>query len=77
MNNPNEYIGLRRAKDYMDDRHQYEKSRILLKQIRKNRPSRFYCAICRSLVGIGHVLVLLGRRLERFDLSLKQAAPEA
>lgn len=74
MNNPNEHVGFRLAKDYMDDRLQYEKSRNMLKQIQKKRPSRFYCAICRSLVEIGHVLVVIGRRLERFDLGLKQTA---
>ena len=72
MNNPNEHVGFRLAKDYMDDRHQFEKSRNMLKQMQEKRPSRFYCAICRSLVEIGHVLVVIGHRLERFDLGLKQ-----
>lgn len=73
MNNPNEYIGLRLAKDYMGDRQQIEESRRLIKQTRKIRPSRFYCAICRSLVSIGHVLVTFGQRLEKFDLVLRKS----
>ena len=72
MNNPNEYVGLRLAKDYMDNRQQYEESRRLLKQTRVKHPNRFYCAICRSLVSIGHVLVAFGHRLEKFDLVLRQ-----
>jgi hypothetical protein len=73
MNNPNEYVGLRIAKDYMDDRQQYEESRRMIKQKMVKRPSRFYCAICRSLVSIGHVLVAFGHRLEEFDLVLRQS----
>ena len=73
MNNPNEYLGLRLAKDYIDDRQQFEESRRLLKQTRKTPPSRFYCAICRSLVSIGHVLVAFGHRLEKFDLIIRQS----
>ncbi len=72
MNNPNEYVGFSLAQDYIDDRLQYENNRKLLKLTRIKRPSRVYCTICRSLVEIGHVMVLVGRRLERIDLRLKQ-----
>ena len=72
MNNPNEYVGFSLAQDYIDDRLQYENNRKLLKLTRRKRPSRVYCTICRSLVEIGHVMVLVGRRLERIDLGLKQ-----
>lgn len=73
MYHPNECVGLHLANDYIKDRHQYEESRRLLKQIKRMRPSRFYCIICRSLVSLGHVLVAFGRRLERYDLVLRQS----
>jgi hypothetical protein len=72
MNNPNEYVGFSLAQNYIDDRLQYENNRKLLKQTRKKHPSRVYCTICRSLVEIGHVMVMVGRRLEKLDLGLKQ-----
>ncbi|MGW8143214.1 MAG: hypothetical protein ACWGN2_02395 [Anaerolineales bacterium] len=72
MNNPNEYVGFSLAQDYIDDRLQYENNRNLLKQTRRKRPGRVYCTICHSLVEIGHVLIVVGRRLERFDRGLKQ-----
>jgi hypothetical protein len=73
MENPNEYVGLQLANNYIHDRHQFEESRQLLKQIKKTKPSRFYCAICRSLVTLGHMLVVMGTRLERYDLLLRQS----
>jgi hypothetical protein len=73
MENPNEYVGLHLANDYIKDRHQFEESRRLLKQIKRAKPGRFYCAICRTLASFGHVLVAFGGRLERYDLVLRQS----
>ena len=73
MNNLNEYVGSQIAKNYLDDRQQYEESRCMLKQTRVKRPGRIFCVICRSLVEVGHILVALGSRLERLDLVLRQS----
>ena len=69
----NEYVGLSLAKNYMKDRLDYEESRRMLRQIKQKRPSKFYCGICHTLVSLGHVLVAFGRRLERFDLVLRES----
>lgn len=73
MDNPNEYVKLQLAKNYMKDRHDFEESRRLLRQIKKTKPSRFYRVICRSLVSIGRVFVAFGQRLESYDLVLRQS----
>ena len=73
MNNPNEYVGMSVAKNYIADRLEYEESRRLIKRIKPMRPTRFYCAICQTLVAIGHMFVAFGRRLERFDIVLRES----
>jgi hypothetical protein len=73
MNTPNDYVRLNIAKSYIADRLQYEETRRKIKQTRIKRPSRFYCGICRTLVYFGHVLVAFGRRLERYDLVLRDS----
>lgn len=73
MNNPNEYIGFQIANDYMADRLAYEENRRQIKQIKHKRPTKFYCAICHTLVYLGHMLVAFGRRLERYDLRLRES----
>lgn len=73
MNNPNEYVGMTVAKNYIAERLEYEESRRLIKRIKPKRPTRFYCAICKTLVSIGHMFVTLGRRLERFDMGLRES----
>jgi hypothetical protein len=75
MNNPNDYVGFRIANDYITDRLEYEESRRLIKQSKSKtkRPSKFYCAICRTLVSVGHMFVAFGRRLERFDMGLRES----
>jgi hypothetical protein len=73
MEIPNEYVGLNLANDYIRDCLKHEETRRLLKRIDKNQPGRFYCAICRTLVSIGHLFVGFGRRLERFELVLRQS----
>ena len=73
MNTPNDYVRLNIAKSYIADRLQYEETRQKLKQTRIKKPSRFYCGICRTLVYIGHKLVAFGRRLERYDLVLRDS----
>jgi hypothetical protein len=73
MNYPNEYVRLRLGKDYMEDRQHFEESRRMIKQSRKTHHNRFYCAICRSLVSIGHFFVAFGNRLEKFELVLRQS----
>ena len=73
MNNPNEYVGMSIAKNYIADRLEYEESRRLIKQIKAKDPSRFYCAICQTLVSTGHMFVAFGRRLERFDIVLRES----
>ena len=73
MNTPNEYVRLKYTKDYIADRLAYEDTRRKLEQIKVKRPSRFYCAICHGLVNVGHVFVAFGRRLERFDLVLRNS----
>lgn len=77
MNNPNEYIGLHLADQYMRDRLHYEKTRRLLMLNRERQPGRLYCLICRTLASIGHLLVAFGRRLERLDLTLSQSEPDS
>ena len=72
MNNPDEYVGMIVAKNYIADRLEYEESRRLIKQIKSKRPTRFYCAICKTLVSTGHMFVAFGRRLERFDIILRE-----
>lgn len=72
MNNPNEHVAFSIANNYMTDRMEYEKSRQMLKSIEKKKPSRFTCAICHTLVNLGHLLVAFGRRLERFELVLRE-----
>lgn len=71
MKNLNETVGLRVAQDYTRERLEYEYSRQMIKQINKNIPSKFYCAVCFSLVSLGHLLVAFGHRLERFDLLMR------
>jgi len=73
MNNPNEYVGMSIAKDYIAKRLEYEESRRLINQIKPKRPTRFYCAICQTLVAMGHMFVSFGRRLERFDIGLRES----
>lgn len=73
MNTPNDYVRLNIAKSYIADRLQYEETRRKIKQTRIKRPSRFYCGVCRTLVYFGHVLVAFGRRLERYDLVLRDS----
>ena len=73
MNNPNEYIGLHLADEYMKDRLHHENSRRLLKLIRRHEPSRFYHAKCRTLASFGHLLVTFGRRLEKYELVPRQS----
>lgn len=73
MNIPNEYVGFTIAENYITDRLEYEKSRRLIKQIKPKRPSKFYCAICHTLVSLGHMFVAFGRRLERFDMVLRES----
>lgn len=77
MNNPNEYIGLHLADQYMRDRLHHEKIRRMLMQNRERQPGRIYCLVCRTLVSIGHLLVAFGRRLERLDLTLSQSEPDS
>ncbi len=73
MKNMNEYVGLSVAKNYMAERLEYEQSRRMLKRIHRKNPSKFYCAICHTLVSLGHIFVTFGRRLERFDLALGES----
>lgn len=73
MNNPNEYLALNIAKDYMTDRLQYEQTRQLLKQTNWRNPGRFYCMVCMALISFGHLLVSFGRRLERYEIVLQQS----
>lgn len=73
MENPNEYVGLHLANDYIKDRHQFDESRRLLKQMKRTKPGRFYCAICRTLASFGHLSVAFGGRLERYCLVLRQS----
>jgi len=73
MNTPNDYVRLNIAKSYIADRLQYEETRRKIKQTRIKKPSRFYCGVCRTLVYFGHVLVAFGRRLERYDLVLRDS----
>jgi len=73
MNNLNQYVGMSVAKNYIADRLEYEESRRLIKQIKPKRPTRFYCAICKTLVSTGHMFVAFGRRLERFDIVLRES----
>ena len=73
MNTPDDYLRMSIAKNYIADRLDYEESRRKIKQMRIKRPTRFYCAVCRTLVKIGHVLVASGRRLEGFDLVLRNS----
>lgn len=74
MNNLDEHVGLSIAKSYIADRLEYVETRRLLKQIKpKRRPRKFHCAICHTLVSIGHMLVAFGRRLERFDMVLRES----
>lgn len=68
MNNPNEYIGLHLADEYMKDRLHHENSRRLLKLIKRQEPSRFYWVISRTLASFGHLLVAFGKRLEKYEL---------
>lgn len=72
MNTPNDYVRLNIAKSYIADRLQYEETRRKIQQTRKKRPTKFYCGICRTLVYFGHLLVAFGRRLERYDLVLRE-----
>jgi hypothetical protein len=73
MNTPEDYVRLSIAKDYMAERLAYEDTRRKIKQTKVKRPTKFYCAICHGLVNVGHLLVAFGRRLERFDLVLRQS----
>ena len=73
MEIPNEYVGLNLANEYIRDCLKHEETRRLLKQNDKNQPGRFYSALCRMLVSIGHLLVAFGHRLERFELILRQS----
>jgi hypothetical protein len=73
MNTPEDYVRMTVAKNYIADRLEYEETRQRLKQTKPSRPSRFYCGICRTLVYFGHVLVAFGRRLEGFDLVLRNS----
>ena len=73
MNNPNEYIGLHLADEYMKDRLHHENSRRLLKLIKRQEPSRFYHAKCRTLASFGHLLVAFGKRLEKYELVPRQS----
>ena len=73
MNTPNDYVRLNIAKSYIADRLQYEETRRKIKQTRIKKPSRFYCGVCRTLVYFGHVLVAFGRRLDRYDLVLRDS----
>jgi hypothetical protein len=73
MKNLNETVGLSVAKDYMKDRLEYEQSWQMIKQVNKEKPNKFYCAVCFSLVSLGHLLVAFGCRLERFDLVMRES----
>jgi len=73
MNTPNDLVRMRIAKDYMADRLAYENNRQALNLLTRTKPGRFHCALCHALVHIGHLFVAFGRRLERFDLVLRQS----
>jgi hypothetical protein len=74
MNTPEDYVRMSIAKKYIANRLDQHETRRKIKQTKvKRRPSIFYCAICRALVNIGHVLVASGRRLERFDFVLRNS----
>ena len=73
MQNPNEYLALNIAKDYMNDRLQYEKTRQVLKFRKKNNPGRIYCMVCMALISFGHLLVSFGRRLESYEIVLQRS----
>jgi len=73
MKNLNETVGLSVAKNYMRERLEYEQTRQMIKQINIEKPNKIYCAVCYSLVSLGHLLVAFGRRLERFDLVMRES----
>lgn len=73
MNTPDDYVRMSIAKNYIADRLEYEELRRIMTKQKSKKPSRFYCAICHALVNIGHLLVAFGRRLERFDLVLRNS----
>jgi hypothetical protein len=68
MNNPNDFIALHLAEKYMEERLNFEKTRNLVKSIRRNKPGRLFSTYCIVLSSIGHVLVLFGKRLEKYKL---------
>jgi hypothetical protein len=73
MNTPEDYVRLRIVEEYMAERLEYEDTRRKIEQTKVKRPTKFYCAICHALVNVGHLLVVFGRRLERFDLVLRKS----
>ena len=65
---PNDYLMRYLAEERMRDGLRQAETRRLLRQAgndRRGRPSR---PVCRLLAGLGHLLVALGRRLERYEM---------
>ena len=73
MNTPNDFVKMSIARNYIENRLEYEDTRQKIKQAKTSKPSRFYCGVCHALVHMGHVFVAFGRRLERFDLVLRDS----
>lgn len=73
MQNPNEYIALNIANDYMNECLQYEQTRQMLVHGNRNNPGRIYCMVCWALISFGHLLVAFGRRLESYEIVLQRS----
>lgn len=73
MNIPNEYVGLNIVENYINDCQNQADSIWLLNQARIKRPGRIHFTICKSLVLNGNLSMAMGRRLESFDLALRQS----
>lgn len=69
MDNPNEYTALTMAKEYMDERLKYEKTRKMLHSIKVKKKGRIFIGYCKVLSSIGHALIVFGKRLEKFRLA--------